>query len=167
MFPRVRHLAVALAGAALVLAAAPGVALAAEPWATVNICDTKDHPNRIGLRGSMTGDGLAGGMYMRFRVQYWNTARKRWLYPTQGGDSGYRRIGTASRRVWIQAGRTFAFEPPAVGQPALRLRGLITFQWRTPGGRVRKTRFHLTEGGHRDAAGADPRRFSASECKIR
>ena len=133
----------------------------------MNICDTKDHPNRIGVRGSMTGDGRAGGMYMRFRVQYWNALTERWVSPTKGGDSGFVRVGSARRRVWIQGGRTFGFEPPAAGFPALRLRGLVTFQWRTVDGRVRRTRQRLTEGGHRDAGGADPRRFSAAECKIR
>ncbi len=167
MSVRIRGLLLAGAVVAIVAAVAPGAALAAAPWATVNICDTKKSPDRIGIRGSMKGDLTKGGMWMRFRVQYFNRAKDVWSSMRTGGDSGFLRAGSSLRQASIQAGRTFGYEAPADGAPPLRLRGLVTFQWRTPGGRIKRTRERFTEGGHRDAVGADPKRYSAAECKIR
>src|SRR5947207_14010398 len=58
-----------LGAIALLMAAVPAPAGARQAdaithskrlWATVNVCDTVGHPDSIGIRGSMPGDGQKG-----------------------------------------------------------------------------------------------------------
>jgi len=136
----------------------------AEPWATVNVCDTQMRPNQIGIRGSMEGLARRTRMYMRFRVQYqrvdgsWRTIRS-------GADSRWRKVGKGrARRGEHDAGWTFEFRPPTVGGAHI-LRGLVSFQWRRAGRVVERAR-RTTEPGHPGTAGADPADFSAAICEI-
>jgi hypothetical protein len=134
-------------------------------WATINVCDTEANPDTIGLRGSIPGSGRRGErMYVRFQVQYWSRMERRWHNITQGADSGFIRVGHARYRV-RQAGWSFRFAPAGDGTPH-RLRGAVTFEWRRGKKVVRRAR-KRTRSGHRSAAGADPRGFSASVCEIR
>ena len=59
-----------------------GTALAApkspDLWATVNICDTLRHPDQMGVRASMPGDGTHERMFMRFRAQFLNATTHKW-----------------------------------------------------------------------------------------
>ncbi len=49
-------------------------------WATIDVCNPIDQPDTLGIRGSMPSDGFASDtMYMRFRLQYLNTATKHWI----------------------------------------------------------------------------------------
>src|SRR5918999_4171153 len=108
---RLRHAACLAAVCAL---AAPGTA-AARPaaadrlWATVNVCDTSEHPNEVGIRASMPGRPLGASRRMRFRVQ-WRDG-DRWRYVT-GADSGWRALKRAGGRA-IESGWSFEFVPPA------------------------------------------------------
>src|SRR6476661_1648241 len=40
-----------------------------KPWATVNVCDTKDHPDAFGVRGYMRGLGGKRRTHMYLRIQ--------------------------------------------------------------------------------------------------
>jgi len=136
--------------------------VAPEPWATVNVCDTEQHQNEIGIRGSMPGLARRTRMLMRFRVQYKNDAG-RWRTIRPGADSGWTRVASGRRGVH-DAGWTFEFEPRATGG-AWELRGLVLFQWRREGRVVRRDR-RVTEAGHPGTAGAQPADFSAATCAI-
>ena len=178
MYPR-RSIAgalAALAGAAALLTG-PARALGSpandrgEPprdvllWATVNVCDTAGHPDGLGVRGSMPGTGDRGDeLFMRLQVQFFRRSDGTWR-ALRGADSGFLDLGHGATHA-RQAGRTFTLMPPAAGQPAFLLRGLVTFDWRRDGDVVRRVR-RITSTGHPGTAGADPDGFSAATCSIR
>jgi hypothetical protein len=162
--PRVIASTLALLGAGALLAPAGGAAAAAEPWATVNVCDTTGHPDGIGIRAAMPGNGVAGDrMLVRLRVQY-RDRRGRWRAAGAQADSGWLDLGSARRRL-REAGRTFTIRPPA-GGGAFLLRGVASFEWRRGDSVLRRAR-RLTRGGHPGTAGADPPGYSAATCTIR
>ncbi len=135
---------------------------ARSPWATVNVCDTANAPNTIGIRASMPGSRSGQEeRYMRFVVQYFSRADDREHAVAAGGDSGYLSIGKGRRAR--QFGRSLRIEPKS-GQPVL-LRGRVFFQWRLKGGVVRRDS-SLTRKGHRSNTGDDPEGYSASTCTI-
>jgi hypothetical protein len=150
---------------ALVLAASGPPPAAAGPralWATVNVCDTPGHPDAIGIRGSMPGDGRrAVRMRMRFRLQY-QAPPGRWR-PLAAGDSGWVAVGSGRLRTG-QAGQTFTITPPGAGR-AYVLRGVVRFQWRRGRHVVARAR-RVTTAGHGATRGADPAGFSAATCRI-
>jgi hypothetical protein len=132
-------------------------------WATINICDTPSYPNAIGVRGSMPGTGMAGEMYMRFRIQYYTAADKTWHFIDQGGDSGWVKVGSSKYRV-RQSGYTFTFQPPA-GGGFWTMRGVVSYQWRN-GSKVSFQAKKNTVHGHKDAVGGDPAGTSLGLCTI-
>jgi hypothetical protein len=140
-----------------------GLLQSRELWATVDVCNPKNQPDTIGIRGSMPGDGDSKDiMYMRFRVQYLDATTNTWLYLSKGADSGFLKVGTGE--VTRQAGRSFQFAP-STGKSAFVLRGSVVFQWRK-GATVLETTTKPTTSGHTSLAGADPRGFSATTCKL-
>lgn len=157
--------AVPLAGAADRPRRAKPVPLKASPdlWATVNVCDTEKSPDQIGVRGSMPGLGKRASLYMRFQVQYLAKADGKWHNIEENADSGYRKLGVASKRV-LESGWTFKFLPPPDGGTHT-LRGAVTFVWRQNGRIVEKLR-ETTESGHRSTSGADPPNHSSALCMI-
>lgn len=132
-------------------------------WATIDVCNATDQPDTVGIRGSMPGDGVTHDvMYMRFRLQYMNTASKAWTNLAKGASSSYASVGTgASAR---QAGRSFQLNPVA-GQPAFTLRGVVSFQWRH-GKTVLAQVSRPTSAGRESLAGSDPAGFSSADCLI-
>jgi len=157
---------VAVAAALVVALTAPAAAGSATTflWATVNVCDTARYPDRIGIRGSMPGNGLKGEMFMRFRVQLFNKKTKGWrtLRDTDA-DSGFISAGSSRFKV-RQTGATFHLTPP--NKVTLRLRGMVDYEWRLKG-RVIKRGKRFTEDGRKSVSGADPKGFSAAECRIK
>ena len=124
-------------------------------WSTVNICNTKSHPNTIGIRGQMPSLGFAAKLAMRFRVQYWNGT----AFTTVRGLSKTIALGPVTRGVY-QAGVGFPFAPHAG-----LLRGSVTFEWRLGNRRVgQDTR--ATRKGHPRADFGDPKGFSSGSCTI-
>jgi hypothetical protein len=154
----------ALAVALTAVPAAGASKRAPEVWATVNACDTKLHPNEIGIRGGMEGLARHTRMYMRFRVQFQN-AEGEWKTLKSGPltDSGWKREASG-RRGEHDAGWSFQFKPPVSGGAHV-LRGLVSFEWRK-GGRVVKRAKAVTEAGHPGTLGAEPADFSAATCEI-
>ena len=148
----------------LAASAAPARADDADLWATVNVCDTPDSPDTIGIRGSIPGSGVKGErMFLRFQVQYFSQSEKRWHNITQGADSGWVAVGSARFKA-RQAGWSFKFVPPTDGS-AHELRGAVTFEWRKGAKVVRRARKRTT-GGHRSGAGSDPPGYSAAVCDV-
>jgi hypothetical protein len=132
-------------------------------WATVNVCDTAAHPDTIGVRGSMPGNGVrAQQMYMRFQLQYFAADDQKWHNIGTTGDSGFISVGSAKYRQ-RQSGRNFTVQPPRKG--AFRLRGAVTFEWREGTEVVRRQRKRTT-AGRGNTAGADPKGFSAATCDV-
>ena len=162
----IRTAAIALVAVLLSAPAALGRAADSAPppesWATVNVCDTFEHPNEIGIRGSMTGLKRRSRMFMRFRVQFRN-ADGRWKTVRDGADSGWRRVASG-RGGEHDAGYSFSFRPPAIGGAHI-LRGLVLFDWRRGRDVVRHDR-RTTEAGHPNTTGADPPSFSERTCAI-
>lgn len=160
--------AAALGAAALLLAGSAGaqrdVPIEASPklWATVNVCDTAEHPDVIGIRASMPGTGRRHGLWMRFEVQYRSPADGQWHRIAAGADSGWRRVGTSITRR-IESGWNFTFLAPDSGEHVLR--GVVSFRWTRAGRTVRRLR-EITVGGHRSTRGADPPGYSAATCRI-
>lgn len=139
-------------------------------WATINVCDTARHPGTVGIRASMPG--LRGRrrarhvrMYMRFQVQYFARADRKWHNIASGADSGFIRVGSARRRV-RRSGYDFRFAAPPEDLYSYVLRGAVTFQWRHGRHVVRHVR-ERTQGRHPTRAGSDPRGYSAPICEIR
>jgi hypothetical protein len=132
-------------------------------WATIDICNATDQPDTLGVRGSMPGDGEAHDtMSMRFRLQYLDATKKTWVDLASSISPHYASVGTgASAR---QGGRSFQLSPVA-GQPAVTMRGVVTFQWRRGGTVVAQTS-RPTSAGRKSLAGSDPEGFSAASCVI-
>lgn len=132
-----------------------------ELWATVDICNSPRHPDTIGIRGSMPGDGRAQDvMYMRFLVQSLDASTGEWADIGRSADSGFVRVGSAAETR--QAGRTFEFKPTA---SSYSLRGLVEFQWHHAG-RTAYVTTRVTMAHHTSVAGAEPKDFSAATCAL-
>lgn len=159
-----RSIAPVLLVAAIAPAAAHSLLHSRELWATVDVCNPKDQPHTIGIRGSMPGDGRSKDtMYMRVRVQYLDHSTKKWLYMSKGGDSGLLKLGSAS--VVRQGGFSVELAPVA-GSAGFTLRGYVAFQWRR-GQTVLETATRITAAGHKSQANADPPGYSAAICKLK
>jgi hypothetical protein len=161
-----RAIAILALLAGLLPASAASARVPREPvvWATVNVCDTRERPNQIGIRGSMEGLARHARMYMRFRVQYQSREGEwRTLKSSPLTDSRWVRVASG-RRGEHDAGWSFEFKPPATGG-AHELRGLVLFEWRR-GKRIVEHARAFTEAGHPDTAGAEPADFTAATCLI-
>ena len=109
-------------GFALLAPAGASARQADRLWATVNVCDTAKHPNEVGIRASMPGTPRGAGRRMRFRVQFRDGDR--WRY-VAGADSGWRRVRRAAGLA-VESGWSFEFAPPA--KPTT-FRGVVRFRW--------------------------------------
>jgi hypothetical protein len=143
---------------------APGIEQSKRLWATVNVCDTLKAPDTIGIRASMPGSGIAKErMFMRFQVQFLRDTDNAWHNLGADGDSGFLPVGSA-RYQRREAGRNFTLAAPQPGA-TFRVRGVVTFEWRRGDEVVRRAR-KRTRSGHAGTTGADPKGFSAAECRI-
>lgn len=134
-----------------------------ELWATVDVCNPKNQPNTVGIRGSMPGDGNAKDvMYMRFRIQYLDATTNKWIDLGKEADSGFVKVGSA--QLARQDGHSFTFAQ-STAKSTFTLRGEVIFQWRKAN-TVLLTSNLPTTAGHTSLAGADPKGFSAATCKL-
>jgi hypothetical protein len=127
-------------------------------WATINICDTRHHPNTLGIRGQVPALGFSSSISIAIRVDFWNPATKR--FKPDPGVNKLMRLGNPSDGIQ-QQGVSFRFAAHAG-----RFRGKAVFVWRR-GGKVLGQTDRLTTSGHRDADFGDPRGFSAATCTIK
>ena len=148
---------------ALLVPSTASASHAGDLWATVNICDTEQNPNVLGIRASMPGNATAQTMWMRFRASYFDRATEEW-----------RDVGGTSRSPWIklgdarprarQAGRKFKIDPP-LPSTSYVVRGLVEYQWRR-GRKVKRREKQKTLGHHPTGRHADPRGYSRGICEI-
>lgn len=157
-----RSVAGALATALLLsgLVALPARAGSNGPWATVNICDTARHPNTIGLRAAVPGDGKHHSMWVRLTVQF--ASGGSWKALANGGRTGFIAAGSSLKRS-RQVGASFHFAPAS--GTTYTLRGVAEFEWRQ-GKRVVKHARATTKSGVAGVSGGDPAGYSASTCEI-
>ena len=144
-------------------AAAPGAPAATKHlWATVNVCDSANHPDDVGVAARMPGNGSTQRMYMRFAVQYFDGDR--WKPVKTGGQSPWLYAGSA-RFAWVGLGYTFSFEPPPAGT-SYTMRGFVRYEWRKGKKKVVKRTHRYTSAGHPGTRDADPKDYSARKCKM-
>lgn len=130
-----------------------------ELWATINICNAKDMPNVVGIRGSMPSDGEPKDtMYMAFRLQYLDATTGKWLELGQTANSGMLKVGSAASTR--QYGRSFTL---ASSSRLYELRGVVNFEW-VRGKRVVYSTQRTTTPSHKNVAGSDPPTYSAATC---
>ena len=143
---------------------APAAASAGDLWATINICDTRENPNVLGVRASMPGNGTMQTMWMRFRASYYDRSTEQWF--DVGGDSisPWIKVGDAQYRT-RQAGRKFHIDPPAPTTSHV-MRGVVDFRWRRKRETVRRVQ-RVTLSGHPTGRHGDPRGYSAGLCEIK
>jgi hypothetical protein len=130
-------------------------------WATINVCDTQAHPNELGIRARMPGNGRHQRMYMRFLAEY------------QAGDGSWHRVAVGGTSPWEYAGSalftyqelgyTFSFDQMAPGE-GYTMRGLVKFQWRAHGKVLRRAQLRST-GDHPSKQG-DPPHYSTATCFV-
>jgi hypothetical protein len=135
-----------------------------ELWATIDVCDSPHHPNTVGVRGSMPGDGNTHDkLYMSFRLQYLNAVSGVWVdLPSEGAAPTFVSVGAGATSR--QGGTSFQLVPVA-GKPAVTMRGVVRFQWRR-GKKVLQSTTRPTTAKHKSLAGAEPKGFSAATCRI-
>jgi hypothetical protein len=134
-----------------------------ELWATIDVCSPADQPNTVGVRGSMPGDRHPHDkMYMRFRLQYMDSATKRWADLSSAREANFVFVGPGGGVR--QGGRSFQLVPRP-GKPAVELRGVVEYQWRR-GATVLQSVSRPSGTGHKSVAGADPPDYSAATCAI-
>jgi hypothetical protein len=126
-------------------------------WATVNICNTRRDPDRIGIRGQMPSLGFPASLSMDIQVDYLSQANHRFkLVP---GAS--RAIGFRATTGLHQEGANWRFTPNTG-----TLSATITFTWSSLAGKVLARATHAATAGHPDADFGDPPHFSAAQCTI-
>jgi hypothetical protein len=134
-----------------------------ELWATIDVCNSPHHRNTVGVRGSMPGDGNTHDkMYMSFRLQYLNTTSNVWVNLPSSSAPAFVSVGAgASAR---QGGTSFQLVPVA-GTAGVRMRGVVSFQWRR-GKKVLQSTSRPTTPKHKSLAGAEPAGYSSATCLI-
>jgi hypothetical protein len=163
MRPRIGILITLVASAAAVSPLVPvAAAKSARGWATVNICDTTDNPDTIGIRASMpAGKKADEKLFIRFRLQYFSTMDDKWHNVTAGGDSEFVPVAKPKGKA-RQKGWSFQIAP---NSDTIKLRGLVTMEWRVKGEVVRHATVR-THKGHKSAGGGDPPGYSAASCTV-
>jgi hypothetical protein len=97
-------------------------------WATVNVCDTKNSPNALGIRMSVPGNGTHQRIFSRYTAQWWSEADQQWLTVEGSGATPWLPVGTADMSS-RQAGWTFTFVQPPEGTTYV-MRGVVEVEWR-------------------------------------
>jgi hypothetical protein len=97
-------------------------------WATVNVCDTKDSPNALGIRTSVPGNGTRQRILARYTAQWWSEADQQWLTVAGSGVTPWVLVGSADMAS-RQAGWTFSFVQPPEGTTYV-MRGVVELEWR-------------------------------------
>ena len=126
-------------------------------WATVNICDTRAHPNVLGVRGEMPSLGFPAWLSIQIQLNYYDRAKK--TFVVDPGTTKTIRLGRSAHGLQ-QGGATYTFPGPT---PALK--ASVSFIWRRSG-RTLGTTSMFTTAGHPGADFGDPPRFSAAGCQI-
>ena len=127
-------------------------------WATINVCDTRKHPNTIGIRGEVPALGFPATISILLGVDFYSKTDKR--FEPDPNATQKIKVGPVAHGIH-QRGVTFRFAPRAG-----RLRGTATFSWTRKGKVVGSTK-RITTASHHDADFGDPSGFSAATCMIK
>jgi hypothetical protein len=131
----------------------------ADLWVTVNLCNTAEHPDVIGIRGQMPGLGFATTLYMDFHATYAVPGRRGRFKAVPKAEKQLK-LGQATTGLH-QDGVDFYFQPHAG-----LLSGQVTFEWRIRGKVVGSVTKPATSG-HPGADFGDPQHFTAGSCRIK
>jgi hypothetical protein len=112
-------------------------------WATVNLCDSANAPNAMGVRASVPGTPAADQVRVQFSAQYFSQQKGAWLPVTGSGTSPW--LDAGAEYDYQQVGWIFAFDAPEPGK-TFTVRGVAQIQWLKQGSVVRSTS-RLTSGG--------------------
>jgi len=107
-------------------------------WATVNICDTKNSPNALGIRTSVPGNGTRQRIFSRYTAQWWSEADQQWLTVAGSGVTPWALMGSADMTS-RQAGWTFTFVQPPEGTTYV-MRGVVELEWRDTASAAKRIR---------------------------
>ncbi|HWE08075.1 MAG TPA: hypothetical protein VG325_01895 [Solirubrobacteraceae bacterium] len=130
-------------------------------WATINICNSPTHRDKIGVRGQMPSLGIAATMEMTFTLNAWSTATSR-FEPINSPNAVDRiPVGTHAHTL-EQDGTIFPFQKGTTGL----WNATVVFTWKRNGKVVGQTH-RRTTAGHRDAYFGSPPHYSAAQCRIR
>lgn len=157
-----RRIAIIAATAVLAIPVASADAATKHLWSTINVCDSANHPDDVGVAARMPGTGTDLRMYMRFYVQYLDGDT--WRFVKTGGRSPWLYAGSA-KFSWIERGWTFSFDPPPTGT-SFTMRGFVRYEWRRGKTKVVKSTHRYTSSGHPGTKDADPKDYSARRCKM-
>jgi hypothetical protein len=132
-------------------------------WATVNVCQVKGRNaakgGSIGIRGQMPTLGFSSTLSMTIQLDRWSSKSKSFApLPFKTAKTTVS-PGTFASNLH-QDGAVFPF-----GGPAGLLNATVTFGW-SRGGKVLGTATRQTAAGHHDAAGGQPKHYSAAQCKL-
>ena len=156
-------------------------------WATVNICDTANSPNALGVRTSVPGNGSDERIWARYTAQWWSAADQEWKTVGGSGVTDWVVLGDADM-TFRQAGWTFRFVQPPLGTTYV-MRGVVELEWRDrvqvarklrkarKGRRLRRARRAqrvavvrqrtlLTATGMKGVQGGDPAGLSKAMCLL-
>ena len=129
-------------------------------WATVNICSPRGAPDSLGIHGQMPTLGFSASLSMQIQVNYWSTAKTRFVPIQAATATSTLSLGDQSTGLQ-QDGAIFPFR----AHTGL-LNATVTFTW-TRAGRVLGQTVRRTTGGHAAAAYGTPPHFSAAQCSIK
>jgi hypothetical protein len=129
-------------------------------WATINICNSRRHPDEIGVRGQMPSLGFAASMAMTVRLDSWSASTKSFVPIDSPNAADTVALGTHSRGL-EQGGTIFPFQK---GQTGL-WNATIVFIWKRNGKIVGQTQ-RRTTAGHRTADFGSPPHYSVAHCQI-
>jgi len=125
-------------------------------WATVNVCDTENSPNALGIRTSVPGNGTRQRIFGRYTAQWWSEADQEWLTVEGSGVTPWVLVGGADMAS-RQAGWTFTFVQPPEGTTYV-MRGVVELEWRdTAAAAKRARRNRIARKRHRARSGAHRR----------
>jgi hypothetical protein len=153
---------IAFAVAALAAGAPSAGAATKNLWATVNVCDSPNHPDDVGVAARIPGGARGYRMYMRFYVQFLDGDT--WRFVKEGGKSPWVLAGS-DKFSWVERGWTFSFDPPPAGT-SYTMRGFVRYEWRRGKRKVVKRTHRYTSSGHPGTSDADPKDYSAKWCKM-
>ena len=139
-------------------------------WATVNVCDTKNSPNALGIRTSVPGNGTRQHIFARYTAQWWSEVDQNWLTVEGSGVTPWVPVGSADMSS-RQAGWTFSFVQPPEGTTYV-MRGVVELEWRDTAAaakrvhRNRARRDRLARKRHRARSSAHRRRHARRAQRI-
>ncbi len=130
----------------------------------MNICDTENNPNVLGVRASMPGNGTNQTMWMRFFASYFDRATEKWH--EVGGTAAHPGSSSATRGS-APPGRSELRHQPAlpIYEPSWSAASSNT-SWRQEDGKVVRRAPQMTLAGHPTGRHGDPRGYSAGVCEI-